>query len=147
MIINLSYLVRVHNKHSLPVDLLHLIRCDQICHVDGFPAGLSLPQDRVQCGEQRSDVPLLPLDPIEDLTHEPSSSSSPKHMYICSWGNSPTWSLRGSMPLDSSCFLISAIVLGIFLSVLEPKPCVDNRSSKSSRFTLGFGPKGHKQTI
>lgn len=90
--VNLSYLVWVHNKHSLPVDLLHLIRCDQICHVNGFPAGLSLPQDRVQRGEQRSDVPLLPLDPIEDLTDEPSSSSSsPKHMHICSWGKKQSY--------------------------------------------------------
>lgn len=39
-----------------------------------------------------------------------------------------------------SCLLISAMVLGPFLSGLEAKPWVDSRSSKSSSFTFGLGP-------
>lgn len=56
------------------VELLHLVVGDQVGHADGLPALLVLPQHRVQGGQQRPDVPLLPLDPVQDL-HGTSSRS------------------------------------------------------------------------
>lgn len=56
-----------------------------------------------------------------------------------------TCNFRGSMSFAISCFLISAMVLGPFLSGLEAKPWVDRSSSKSSSFTFGLGPTVKQQ--
>lgn len=53
---------------------------------------------------------------------------------------SNTCNLSGSISFVISSRLISAMVLGPFLSGLEAKPWVDNNSSKSSSFTFGLGP-------
>lgn len=50
----------------------------------------------------------------------------------------PTFSLSGSVSLAWSCLLISAMVLGPFLSALEEKPWFDSRSSKWFSDTRGF---------
>lgn len=49
-----------------------------------------------------------------------------------------TFSLSGSVSLAWSCLLISAMVLGPFLSALEEKPWLDSRSSKWFSDTRGF---------
>lgn len=58
-----------------------------------------------------------------------------------------TCSFSGSMSFVISCLLISAMVLGPFLSGLEAKPWVDSRSSKSSSFTFGLGPSLRKKHL
>lgn len=59
-----AHLIWMDHEDGLPVELLHLVRRDQVGHAHGPPAGLALPQHRVQCGQQRADVPLLALDPV-----------------------------------------------------------------------------------
>lgn len=49
-----------------------------------------------------------------------------------------TFSLSGSVSLAWPCLLISAMVLGPFLSALEEKPWLDSRSSKWLSDTRGF---------
>lgn len=58
----------MHHKHSFPVSLLDLIGGHQVSHAHRFPARLSFPQDRMQGGDQGPDIPLLPLDPVQDLS-------------------------------------------------------------------------------
>lgn len=57
----------MHHQRGLSVELLHLIRSHQVSHAHGPPASLALPQHCVQSREQSSDVPLLSLDPVQDL--------------------------------------------------------------------------------
>lgn len=58
------------HQHSFPVVFLHLIRRHQLRHAHGLPAGLAVPQHRVHRRHQRSDVSLLPFDPVQDLWHD-----------------------------------------------------------------------------
>lgn len=55
------------DQYGFAVNLLHLLRCDQVGHAHGPPAALALPQHRVHGGEEGTDVTLLPLDPVQDL--------------------------------------------------------------------------------
>lgn len=75
--ISLLYLIWMDNQHSLPVELLHLVRGHQVSHAHRLPAGLPLPQHRVKSGQQRPDVPLLPLDPVQDLQHDNKNKPLP----------------------------------------------------------------------
>lgn len=61
------YLIWVNNQRCPSVELLHLFGSHQISHAHGLPAVLVLPQHRVQSRQQRSDVSLLPVDPVQNL--------------------------------------------------------------------------------
>lgn len=61
------YLIWMDHQHRLSVVLLHLVGRHQVGHAHRLPAGLPLPQHRVQGRQQRSDVSLLPLNPVQDL--------------------------------------------------------------------------------
>lgn len=52
----------------------------------------------------------------------------------------PAFSFSGSISLAISSFLISAIVLGPFLSLVPEKPWPDSRSSKLASEALGLEP-------
>lgn len=76
-----SYLVWVDDQRRPSVELLHLIVRHQVGHAHGLPALLVLPQHRVQSRQQRSDVSLLPLDPVQDLNG--TSNTSGRHIAFC----------------------------------------------------------------
>ena len=67
---DIPYLIWMDNQHSLSVELLHLVGCHQVGHAHRLPAGFTLPQHRVQGRQQRSDVSLLPLNPVQDLQYD-----------------------------------------------------------------------------
>lgn len=136
------------NQDSLSVVLLHLVRRHQVSHAHRLPARFAVPQHRVQSWQQRSDVSLLPFNPVQDLQRD-SKLTACKHRAApyrekSFWSNfihlRLTCNFSGSMSFVISCLLISAMVLGPFLSGLEAKPWVESRSSKSSSFTFGLGP-------
>lgn len=62
-----THFVWMDHQHGLAVDLLDLLRGDQVGHAHRPPPALSLPQDRVHGGQQGTDVPLLALNPVQDL--------------------------------------------------------------------------------
>lgn len=125
----IRYLIRMHHQRGLSVELLHLIRSHQVSHAHGPPASLALPQHCVQSREQSSDVPLLSLDPVQDLalSKRPTLSQTEHcvvHVLILFFFFifSFTCNFSGSISLVISCLLISAMVLGPFLSFLDAKP-------------------------
>lgn len=63
-----AYLVRVDHQHRSPVELLDLVGGDEVGHSHRFPARLALPEHGVERGQKGPDVPLLPLDPLQDLS-------------------------------------------------------------------------------
>lgn len=62
-----AYLVRVDGQHSSAVLFFHLPGGHQVGHAHGGPAALAVPQHGVQGGQQRTDVPLLALRPLQEL--------------------------------------------------------------------------------
>lgn len=65
-----SHLIWVDDQDRFAVDLLDLLRSDQVSHPHRLPAGLSLPQHSMHGGQEGSDVTLLPLNPVKNLGHK-----------------------------------------------------------------------------
>lgn len=63
-----------------------------------------------------------------------------KHRWYSSETQAPAFIFSGSISLAISSFLISAIVLGPFFSLVPAKPWPDSRSSKLASETLGLVP-------
>ena len=63
-----------------------------------------------------------------------------KHRWHSSETQAPAFIFSGSISLAISSFLISAIVLGPFFSLVPAKPWPDSRSSKLASEALGLGP-------
>lgn len=61
------YLIWMNNQRCPSVELLDLFGSHQLSHAHRLPAILIVPQHRVQSRQQRSDVPLLPFDPVQNL--------------------------------------------------------------------------------
>lgn len=62
-----THFIWMHHQHSLPVYLLHLLCCYQVCHANWFPLGLPSPQHGVHGGEKCSDISLFAFNPFQNL--------------------------------------------------------------------------------
>lgn len=62
-----THFIWVHHQDSLPVHLLHLLWCYQVCHANWFPLGLPSPQHSMHRGEKGSDISFFTFNPFQNL--------------------------------------------------------------------------------